>query len=61
MKQCHCCNMDGPRDCHIQWSKTEKEKYHDVPYMWNLKGNDTNEVIYKTETDSQALEKAYAC
>ena len=42
-------------------SQTEKEKYHDIPYVWNLKGNDTNEVIYKTETDSQALEKAYAC
>ena len=21
--------------------------------MWNLKNNDTNELIYKTETDSQ--------
>ena len=23
-----CSNMDGPRDCHPEWSKTEKEKYH---------------------------------
>ena len=23
--------------------------------MWNLKKNDTNELIYKTETDSQTL------
>ena len=23
--------------------------------MWNLKRNDTNEFIYKTETDSQTL------
>ena len=23
-----------------------------IPYIWNLK-NDTNELIYKTETDSQ--------
>ena len=25
---------------------------YDITYMWNLK-NDTNKVIYKTETDSQ--------
>jgi len=22
-----CRNMDGPRDCHTEWSKTEKEKF----------------------------------
>ena len=34
-------------------SQTEKDKYHDTAYMWNLKKNDTNEIIYKTEIDSQ--------
>ena len=29
-------------------NQTQKEKYH----MWNLKGNDTNELSYKTERDS---------
>ena len=23
-----CSNMDGPRDCHTVWSKSEKDKYH---------------------------------
>ena len=32
-------------------SQTEKDKYH-ITYTWNLKNN-TNESIYKTETDSQ--------
>ena len=32
-----CSNMDEPRDCHSQWSKTEKDKYYDITYMWNLK------------------------
>ena len=27
---------------------------YDITYMWNLK-NDTNELIYKAETDSQTL------
>ena len=26
---------------------------YDITYMWNLKKNDTNEHIYKTEIDSQ--------
>ena len=33
-------------------SQTEKDKYHDITYMWNLKYN-TNELIYKTEIDPQ--------
>ena len=33
-------------------SQNKKDKYHDIAYMWNLK-YDTNEAIYKTETDSQ--------
>ena len=31
----------------------ERQIPYDITYMWNLKKNDTNEVIYKTETDSQ--------
>ena len=34
-------------------SQTEKDKYHMISHMWNLIKNDTNELIYKTETDSQ--------
>ena len=33
-------------------SRTEKDKYHDDTYMWNQKC-DTNELIYKTETNTQ--------
>ena len=53
--------MDGPRDYHTKWSKKEKDdkkkrekekdKHHIIQGMWNLK-YDTNELIYKTETDS---------
>ena len=49
-----CSNMDGPRDYHTKWSKSERESQitYESTYMWNLK-YDTNERIYKTETDSQ--------
>ena len=25
-----CSDMDRPRDCHIDWSKSDKDKYHDI-------------------------------
>ena len=34
-----------------QVSQTEKQLSYAITYMWNLKKNDTNELIYKTETD----------
>ena len=35
-----------------KWSKSERKIPCDITYMWNLK-YDTNELIYKTEPDSQ--------
>ena len=34
-----CSNMDGPRDYHTKWNKSEREKQmsHDITSMWNLK------------------------
>ena len=47
-------NMDGLRKCHTEWSQSDNEGEipSDTPYMWNLKRNDINELMYKTETDS---------
>ena len=30
--------MNGPRDCHTEWSKSEREKQisYNITYMWNL-------------------------
>ena len=42
-----CSNMDGPGDCHTEWSKSDRERQiYDTTYMWNLK-KATNELIYK--------------
>ena len=46
--------LDGLKDYHTKWSKSERERQipYDVTYIWNLK-YDTNELTYETETDSQ--------
>ena len=31
-------DVDRPRDCHTEWSKSERERQiYDITYMWNLK------------------------
>ena len=45
-------SMDGPRIV-ILSEVREQEISYDMPYTQNLKRNDTNELIYKTETDPQ--------
>ena len=48
-----CSEVDGPRVCQTEWSKSEKERQipYVITYMWNLKYS-TNKLIYETETDS---------
>ena len=49
-----CINMDGPRDCHTEWSMsdTEIQISYDITYIWNLEKG-TNGLIYQTEVESQ--------
>lgn len=48
-------NMEGPRDCHPESSKSEREggTLHDIPYTWRVERNATNEFTYKTETENR--------
>ena len=46
-----CSNMDGPRDCHTEESKSDRGKYHVLSHMRNLKKKGTNEFIYKIKTE----------
>ena len=39
-------------DSITKWSKSEKDMY-DLTYIWNQK-DETNELVHKTERDSQA-------
>ena len=42
--------MDGPI---VILSEVIEDVSYDIPYMWNLKRNDTNDLTYKTERYSQ--------
>ena len=57
------CNMDGPRDCHTEWSKSDREGEisYDIPQMWNLKRNHSNELIYKTNRSMDLENKVNGC
>ena len=48
-----CSNKEGPRDHHTKGSKREKDKYHVISFICGIYKNNTNELIYKTETDLQ--------
>ena len=48
-----CSKMEGPREYHTKWSKSDKDKYHMISLICGILKNDTNKLIYKTETDSQ--------
>ena len=47
--------MNGPRECHTERNKAHREGeiWYDMPYIHILKINYTDELIYKTETDSE--------
>ena len=45
--------MAGLRHCHTEWNKSdwEREISYDIPYMWNLKRYNTNELTKQRLTD----------
>ena len=52
--------MDGPRDYHSKWSKSDRERqiaYH-IIYMWNLK-YDTKKLIYKQKQTHRHGKQTY--
>ena len=44
------------RDDHTKGSKSERQTPYDITHMWNLR-YDTDELIFKAETDSQTQSK----
>ena len=54
-----CSNMDGSRDCCTEWSQSDtgRQISYGIVYMWNLKDESTNELIYETEVESQTQKR----
>ena len=48
-----CSNKDGLESVILSDISQIEEIAYDIPYMWNLKRSDTNELTHKTERDSQ--------
>ena len=49
-----CSTMDGHRDDHIKWSEPDTDEHHMTSLIRGIwKKNDTIELTYKTEIDSQ--------
>ena len=52
--------MLRPRSYHTKKLDSERQTSCDITYMWNLKKKKhTNELIYRTETDSQTLKNIW--
>ena len=48
--------MDGPSGDSTKWNKSSKEKYDMILPIGRIqKRSDINQLVYKTETDSQIL------
>ena len=45
-----CSNMDGTRDSHYEWNKSERERQisYGITYIWNLIYG-TNETFHRKE------------
>ena len=54
-------NMYGPRECHTKWNQSDRrgEISYDIPYIWNLKRNDTNELILNRKSIFPDLENEF--
>ena len=51
----YCDRPNAPRSASCGETEGQADREgkisYNIPYMWNLKRNDTNELIYQTETD----------
>ena len=52
-------DMDGPRDHHTEWSKSDRERQtsYDIAYTWNLKKKKAQMNLYAKEKLSHKCRK----
>ena len=54
-----CSNMDGPRDCHTEWGKLDRERQisYGIAYMWNLKKKVIQMNLFTKQKQTHRLQK----
>ena len=47
-----CSNLDGPRNYHTKWSKSDRERQmsYEITNMWNVTKSDTKELTKQKQT-----------
>ena len=58
IKHCHLYNMDGPREYHTKWSKSEKDKYY-ITHMWKQKLIQINPYTKQKQTHRHRKQTCY--
>ena len=48
-----CKDMDGPRQCHTEWSQKEKSKYHILMHICVIYKNGIDDPVCKAELETQ--------
>ena len=56
-----CNNMDGPRDYHTKWSKSERQTLDDITYMWILKCDSNEHIILFLQSKQTHRHREQAC
>ena len=51
-------NMDGPKDYQTKGYKSDKDEYHDITYIWNLK-NSTNGAYFQQKQSHRHRKQRY--
>ena len=54
-----CSNIDGPTDGHTEWHKSEKDKYHMIPFIHEIEKSGTNKFITKQKQNYKCRKPSY--
>ena len=46
-----CSNMDGPRNRHTKWNKSDRERQYYMVSLVCVTQNNANKLVYERETD----------
>ena len=54
-----CRDVDGPRECHTEWSKSEKSEYRILMHICGIQENGINESILQSRNRDTDIENKH--